>query len=253
MNISVQDFFTPIHLDSTPSTNDYEQVPYYKQLADALSHLTYHTIYLIDYYKRGFAYVSDNPIFLCGKSAEEVLAAGYSFYLENVPEEDLKLLLQINEAGFAFYSGIPLAERLQYSISYDFHLKQQTGYPTLINHKLAPLVLDKDGNIWLAVCIVSLSSNDKAGNAVITNAKAKTVFEFNFASKEWEPREHPKLNRQEKEILMLSIQGLTVARIARKLYLSADTIKFHRKNLFRKLAAKNMSEAIFTSVNFGLI
>ena len=111
MDISISDFFRPIHLDSTPSEYDYGIVKYYTRVADALSQLSYHSIYLIDYYKRGFLYVSDNPLFLCGKSAKQVLQAGYSFYLKSVPPDDLQLLLKINEEGFRFYNQIPLDER----------------------------------------------------------------------------------------------------------------------------------------------
>ena len=39
---------------------------------EAFSRLTYKSVYIIDYYKRNFLYVSQNPLFLCGLSPEEV-------------------------------------------------------------------------------------------------------------------------------------------------------------------------------------
>lgn len=252
MPISIQDFFNPICLESKPSKNDYKQVQSYIELAKALSHITYQTIYLIDYYKRGFPYVSENSLFLCGNSSSQVQEQGYSFYLNNVPEEDLKLLLQINEEGFKFYNNIPIDKRKEYSISYDFRLKQPNGHFTLINHKLAPLALDNDGNIWIALCLVSFSSNDEPGNVVITNNSDGSIFLFDFNSLEWVQRNINKLNRQEREILMLTIQGFTVDKIAKRMFLSNDTIKFHRKNIFKKLDANNITEAIFSSVNYGV-
>jgi DNA-binding CsgD family transcriptional regulator len=253
MDISVNDFFKPIHLDSIPSEYDYSMVKHYTRVAEALSQLAYHSIYLIDYYKKGFLYVSDNPLFLCGKTSRQVLEAGYSFYLKNVPDEDLQLLLKINEAGFQFYNNIALDKRTDYSISYDFHLKQPNGHLMLINHKLAPLILDTNGNIWIALCLVSLSSNNNPGNIIIKNAKEKKFFEYNISLKKWNEQKIVRLNNQEKEILMLSSQGLTVERIAKELFLSVDTIKFHKKNLFKKLNVNNISEAILSAVNIGII
>lgn len=253
MDISVRDFFKPIRLDSIPSEYDYGMVKYYTRVTDALSQLSYHSIYLIDYYKRGFLYVSDNPLFLCGKTASQVLQAGYSFYLKNVPDDDLQLLLKINEAGFQFYNNIAIDERTNYSISYDFRLKQSNGRLMLINHKLAPLVLDKGGNIWIAVCLVSLSSNNKPGNIVIKNAKEKKFFEYDISLKKWNEQKLVRLNNREKEILILSNRGLTVEEVAKELFLSVDTIKFHKKNLFKKLKASNISEAISSAVNIGII
>lgn len=253
MDITVQDFFKPIHLDFIPCPRDYEKVQSYIRFADALSQITYHSIYLIDYYKRGFLYVSENPLFLCGKSARQVLQAGYFFYLKNVPDEDLELLLKINVAGFGFYNTIPLEDRLNYSISYDFRLKQANGHLTLINHKLTPLILDVNGNIWIALCIVSLSSNNKPGNIIIKDAAGKKTFEYDLVSGKWNEKKIVILNNQEKEILMLSSRGFSVAKIAKELYLSADTIKFHKKNLFKKLKATSISEAIAAAVNIGII
>lgn len=235
-----------------PSENDYKQVQSYIELAKTLSHITYQTIYLIDYYQKSFPYVSENSLFLCGNSAKQVQKQGYSFYLNNVPEEDLEMLLLINEEGFRFYKTIPLVERKEYCITYDFRLKQPDGHTTLINHKLAPLALDKEGNIWIALCLVSFSSNDEPGNVVITkNADEKIIFLFDITRRKWNQRRITKLKKQEREILILTIQGFTVAKMAKRMFLSEDTIKFHRKNLFKKLNVSNISEAIFAAVNYG--
>ena len=253
MNITVNDFFKPLHLKDTLLAKDYMQVYQYIEFAKTLSQVTYQSIYLIDYYKRGFAYVSDNPLFLCGKTSDQVLRDGYLFYLKNVPKEDLELLLKINMAGFSFLSNIPKGDRLSYSISYDFHLIQRNKHLVLINHKLSPLLLDKDANIWIALCVVSLSSNDKSGNIEIKRKGENKVYRFDLTAEKWQERTMPKLNNQEREILMLSGQGFTMEKIAKELFLSIDTIKFHKKNLFKKLSARNISEAIAAATNLRLI
>ena len=38
---------------------------------ESFARVTYQSIYLIDYYKQEFLYVSDNPLFLCGHTAKE--------------------------------------------------------------------------------------------------------------------------------------------------------------------------------------
>ncbi len=253
MIITVDEFFKPLHLNNKPSEKDYMQVHPYIEFAKSLSQVTYQSIYLIDYYKRGFAYVSDNPLFLCGKTSHQVLRDGYLFYLKNFPKEDLQLLLKINMAGFSFLSKIPKEDRLSYSISYDFHLIQRNKHSVLINHKLTPLLLDKDANIWIALCVVSLSSNDLRGNIKIKRKGENKVYQFNLTTDKWEEQTIPKLNNQEREILILSSQGFTMEKIAKELFLSIDTIKFHKKNLFKKLNTKSISEAIAAATNLTLI
>jgi len=253
MNITVNDFFKPLHLKNKPLEKDYVQVHPYIEFAKSLSQVTYQSIYLIDYYKKGFAYVSNNPIFLCGKTSNQVLRDGYLFYLKNVPNEDLELLLKINMAGFSFLSNILKEDRLSYSISYDFHLQQRNKHLVLINHKLTPLLLDKDANIWIALCVVSLSSNSESGNIKIKRKDENKVYQFDLTGDKWLEQTIPKLNSQEREILILSGQGFTMEKIAKELFLSIDTIKFHKKNLFKKLSTRSISEAIAAATNLTLI
>ena len=84
-----------------------------------MSRLTYQSIYVIDYWKKNFLYVSDNPLFLCGRTRDEVLAKGYDFYFEVCEQSELAALVEINEAAFRFYNRLPVADRTAYSISPD--------------------------------------------------------------------------------------------------------------------------------------
>ena len=69
-----------------------QEQAHYLEAVKAFARLTYESVYLIDYSDMSFEYVSDNPLFLCGYSPEEVLAMGYAFYFRQVPESDLALL-----------------------------------------------------------------------------------------------------------------------------------------------------------------
>ena len=51
--------------------------------------------------------MSDNPLFLCGHTADEVLRMGYAFYLSHVPEEELPMLTELNRAGFRAFDDLP--------------------------------------------------------------------------------------------------------------------------------------------------
>ena len=56
---------------------DIEQTGNYLAVIEAFAKTTYHSVYVIDYEKKGFEYVSDNPLFLCGHTAEEVKEMGF--------------------------------------------------------------------------------------------------------------------------------------------------------------------------------
>lgn len=251
--MSLEDFFKPMKLTDKLEDMDYRALQPYIESVKIFSHFTYQSLYIVDYYKREFVYVSENPIFLCGKSALDVKKMGWYFYYNYVPEEDLKLLLEINQAGFAFYNELPIEERLKYIISYDFRLKQPNKHLLLINHKLAPLVLDKSSNIWLALCFVSTSSNKSAGNIIIQEIDSDKMYRYDINRKLWELQPSIKLTKIQKEILLLSSQGLTMEDISKSLFISLSTVKTHRTNILKKLKVKNIGEAIACAANYKLI
>lgn len=226
---------------------------HYLEVVKAFARLTYESVYLIDYTNMSFEYVSENPLFLCGHSAEEVLQLGYEFYFRNVPEKDLALLTLVNEVGFDFYAQLPSAERKLYSITYDFHLVSKEGRHILINHKLTPLFLTPDGKMWKAMCLVSLSHHQEAGNARIYKQGSGEMWELIADKKIWRKTEKPVLTERETEVLRLHAQGLTIQQIADKLFVVPDTVKYYRRKIFERLEVSSIVEALSYAVNSKLI
>ncbi len=249
----VNDFFSFVNRVDDVSEEDQQQAINYLTSIDAFARTTYKSLYVIDYKKKGFDYVSENPLFLCGNTAEEVKKMGYAFYFKHVIEEDLQLLLKINTIGFEYYEKVPIEERKDYTISYDFHLINKKGEKTLINQKMTPLFLTAEGKLWKAIAIISLSSETKSGNIRVTNNKNKKVFSYNLEGDFWKETEAIKLSNREKEILQYSTRGYTINEVAEAIFVSPDTVKFHRKKLFEKLNVANISEAIAYATNNKLI
>ncbi|MDV7698168.1 helix-turn-helix transcriptional regulator [Chryseobacterium soli] len=240
----IKRFFNDKNEVSSNAEIDFGQTNDYLEIVKAFSRITYQSIYIIDYQKKSFEYVSDNPLFLCGKSAEEVKELGYGFYFQFVKPEDLEMLIRINEVGFEFYEKLPVEERKQYTISYDFHIINEKKNAVLINHKLTPVFLTKDGKIWMAMCIVSLSNSSTAGNILISKDGSDEIWRYDLAVQKWEQEEKIKLSQREYEILSLYASGLTISEIAEKLFITSDTVKFHRKKLFERIGANNIAEAL---------
>lgn len=248
----VDDFFIPENEVKLQNELDYGRVDEFVNAAEAFSRLTYQSVYIIDYFRQNFLYVSPNPMFLCGMTPEEVCRLGYRFYSDHVPEDEQQLLLTINKAGFYFYDKIPVAERKDWFITYDFHIIND-GHRILINHKLTPLALTSDGRIWLALCAVSAPTHTESGHIEMHRTGSPEYFEYNPQSRRWERHQIPTLTDGEKSVLTLSIQGYTMTEIADKMCLSPDTIKKYRQNIFHKLDVRNISEAIVAAANSKLL
>ncbi len=221
--------------------------------SDAFSRTAYNSVYIIDVLQKTFLYVSDNPLFLCGHTASRVTAMGYRFFLKQVPKKDLELLFEINNAGVAFFSNLTVSERLLYCISYDFHLIQANQFELLINHKVTPLILEADGSIRFVMCVVSISSQKKAGNLILRKKGESFFYVYSQESKTWQKHEEKVLTEPEKLILHLSAQGNSMKTISQRICLSPNTIKYHKRNIFQKLEVGTISEAISTAINHSIL
>jgi len=250
--ITKKDFFTHLNSVEGISEDDYQMASKLVGVVGGLACTTYQGIYIIDYYKQNFLYVSDNPLFLCGKNPADICRKGHDFYLQNVPENEHNLLLAVNRAGFEFFDSIPVEQRMEYMISYEFHLDFKRK-PVLVNHKLKPIALDKNGHVWLACCMVSFSARKEAGHIHMHHINTNEEWEYSLAEMKWKKQEPMKLSDKEKEVLVLSAQGYTMEQIADKMQVSVNTVKFHKRNLFDKMHVESVVEALAYAQNSKLI
>lgn len=250
---NVNDFFSLNNTIQSLSTDDLNNVYDYLAPIKAFARTSYKSIYVIDYEKQGFEYVAANPLFLCGHTPKEVKEMGYAFYFKYVIENDLDLLLKINTVGFDFYEQLPQKERLLHTISYDFHLKNQENKTILINQKLTPIFLTEEGKMWKALCIISLSTEQEAGNIKIYKQGDNQIHHYDLQDDCWKTSNKIDLTSREIEILQYSARGFKINEIAETIFVSPDTVKFHRRKLFEKLEVSNISEALSFVTNNKLI
>lgn len=253
MNNIIDAFFAPVQFDAVINEIDYIKAqPIIKSL-DAITRACGTSLYVIDYFKRDFLYVSPSSLFLNGYSAFEIQQMGYNYYEKMVPENDLRLLLEINKAGFLFYYNLPVEDRLSYTISYDFHIFNKTRKKQLINHKLTPILLNEKGQLWLALCIVSTSTKTASREISITNTENSIEYIYSRESGRWKEKEPIELSEREIEILRLSAQGCINKDIADIICVDINTVKYHKKNIFQQLNVRNINEAIAYANNKKLV
>lgn len=89
------------------------------------------------------------------------------------------------------------------------------------------------------------------GGAPMSPAVARKVVGF-FGKKNKNRSEMEKLTSKEKQIVACYVDGLTYKEIAEKLGNSAETIKYHTKNIYRKLHINSRTELIKKSLSSGL-
>lgn len=252
MATNIGNFFIVSNSVYNITEEDYQKIHILVNATKAFARSTHQCVYVIDYFKQNFLYVSENLAYWCGLDSDKIKSAGYQFYLDYVPEKEQQMLLEINKKGFDLFNEIPLAERLDYTISYDFHIIHGRKL-RLVNHHLTPMVLTKDGRIWLALCTISMSSRNTPGHIIMKKSDSKSYYEYALEKHKWIKKEGITLSEAERDVLILSAQGYTMNDIADNLCKSVDTIKAYKRALFSKLEVKNIAEALSYATNYRLL
>lgn len=63
----------------------------------------------------------------------------------------------------------------------------------------------------------------------------------------------PQLSKREREVLALLAEGLGIAQISKKLYISDSTTKTHVSKVYEKLGAANRAQALMAALRHGLL
>ena len=254
MNKTQANFFDPIEQTKYIRHDNYIKIEHYINALKSISKLIDLSFYVVDYYKKGFYYVSSNDLFLSGYSQKEVLALGFDFYAKSVPQEDLNLLFELNHAAFRFFYDLETYRRDKATISYDFRLKHKHNQRiVMINHKLTPLLLTDDGNIWMSICLVTLSSSEKSGDVHIIMQDDLSRYDLNKRCLKFIKTQPKKLTPKETEIIKLLALGYRTEKVAAILKVSESTVKNHKTQILKKLHAKTSAEAVFYASKRGII
>ncbi len=92
-----------------------------------------------------------------------------------------------------------------------------------------------------------------AARHAASNPRSFTANDLAEAMKRRMSPSGPQLSPREREVLQLLADGLGVAQISRKLYISESTTKTHISKLYEKLGAGNRAQALMSALKLGLL
>ncbi len=103
-------------------------------------------------------------------------------------------------------------------------------------------------------CLLKSKGSKEVLAAVERLADNKSYFDSvgDFVSGDANPGQ-VKLGEREVEVIKLVCKGLTTAQAADKMSISEETVKTHRRNIFKKLGINNVTQLCRFAMNNGLI
>lgn len=157
---------------------EYENLKPLIEITKAFVRSSNQYIYIIDFLKKDFLYVSDKIVRLCGEEIDGKKRFNYEIYLKHVPTEEQKMLSEINEKGLGLFHTFPTNERTNYTLCYDIDLIRNKK-KTLLNHKLTPLAFTSNGQVWIALCAISPSAHKESGHVLMLHTNG-TYYEYDL-------------------------------------------------------------------------
>lgn len=251
--INVIDNMFFISSPAAVGAEEYHAMAAKMDVVDAFARITNQGIFVADLLRDNFMYVSDSPLVLFGRDAKEVMQGGYTLLREQTVPEDRPLMAELINSIRVDRPWMQENGSSIYTISCNFHFFVN-GHSVLINHKVTPLALTNEGEVWLVLCLVSPSVHSDTGHIEATVSSPDELSVYSFENHRWRKRQSRLvLTEDERTMLHLSAQGYTMRQIGEKMFRSMDTVKKYRRQVFDKLGVSNISEAIAYAFSYNLL
>jgi len=201
---------------------------------------------IIDFQKRTFYDVADHDFFLCGYSRSEAKSMGYQFFKEIIHPDDLFMWAEIHNSILKYFHRQDMEEKEVHYFTCKIRLKssfqfRKTPYYMMSDVRLRPVFINR--NLKYGLCFFT-SSHEKTSGHLCVHFKEKKIYrEYSFRTKKWIDNKRLRLSLREKEILMLTQNGLNREDKATMLCVSVKTIDNATNRLFKKCNVKNIMQA----------
>ena len=231
---------------------DYERAVRHIDTINAMNNLTYNGIFIYDNFKMEHYYLAPNSFGRLGYKRIDVNNIGRIFIDAFITPEGQKAIWK----AYAYYQQYVWShsEEEKRSIvlycNYDNLTKDNRQLPCV---KYTPLEFAPDGKVWLSLGFSTNKPYRKDDIFGIHNITKGEIITYDMQTDQWTTQKMPTLSSKERVILLLLSQGQTVLVVAQRLGMSENTVATHRKNIFRKLGAHTVAEAMAFAVKYKAI
>ncbi len=199
-------------------------------------------ISIFDLCKREHIFLSKKFESTLGYNIDEAHKEGTDYFDRKVYPEDLNTLIKTGTYFLKLAFSLSPEKRKDYKLITDYRILNGKGEMLRVVEQFQGLELDKDGNVWLALCFMDISSDqdmEAPFRARLINVNTGELFVLPN-----EESEEQLLSSREMEVLDLIAKGFISKQIADKLFISVHTVNTHRQRIIEKLNVTNTFEAI---------
>lgn len=207
---------------------------------------------------RSFEYVSKNFHSCTGLDTETMCREGMTFWWEHMHPDEMSLWLQsLNDLMVFTMAEIDVRDRKKVSYTWNYRIrKADDTYQTILQHT-TPMYFDEEGKPVIGLAHYSLLPS--TGSPLPIRASAKILNEKDeyetifFKTYSEQKLISEQITFRERDIIRLISFGYSTEDIAERLFISANTVNSHRRNILKKTDCSNTSELVSRSIREGMI
>ena len=199
-----------------------------------------------DYRNLGLAFFTGEVESVTGYPESIFREKGMEASFSMIHPEDREELFRFQKIVFDSFHKLTLSEKYTYEFTYTTRwIHQITQEIIWVTGRVKPFIIDSQGNFAVDLHVIlqlpnppsiksydwNYSYQDQSGNRI-------------FVTKESPSKRTIKLTKKEKEIAKMILDGKESKEIGEVLNISVNTVGTHRKNILKKLDARNMGEMI---------
>lgn len=244
-----KEFLKYMHNIAGGAQNNTDLIPLFEAI-DAAARITNTTMFVIDFIQNKLVYMTNSMLFIDKDYREHILRESSNPYWALIHNDDKDYLIATRKAYMELLEGFTPTQKLYHThvIDYRIYTKQRQ---LIITQKYIPLRLTSDGDLWLGLFCVMPSASQTCEHIAVYGDGFR--YAYDFQRKQFLPNtESLDLTDLEKKIILLSSQGKTSEQIASQLSCSYETIKTHKKRIYRKLHVNSIHEAVIHKTNYNL-
>lgn len=199
-----------------------------------------------DYRNLNLAFFTGNVEQLSGYPESMFRNKGMETSFTMIHPDDRPELFRFQKIVFDAFHSLSIQERHTFEFSYTTRWVHRITQDVIwMTSKVRPYVIDEAGNFIMDLhIIVQLITPPKAKNYDWNYSYTKEDGSKIFVSKNSPVDKAVKLTSKEREIVDLILEGKESKEISEILNNSVNTVATHRKNILRKLGARNVGEMV---------
>ncbi len=193
--------------------------------------------YIYNYQNGSYSYLSNTICRILGVSKDDILTGGVQVFLNLIHISDIDRVVFLIHETVNFVNKLPEIQREKVITRMYYRLKHNAGSGTWVLQ--TNRVIRNKSNTWFDLGFLSQLIDSEENHPIDCIISYGDQVKYIHAPENLIKNNLLKFTEKEQEIYDLIKRGLSINQISKSILISESGVRYHRKNILKKLGRKN--------------